>query len=150
MSRLKLLGTKELVYLSFPIILWVMFYFVTVDFFKDFVTAKWKLPNPAQPETFSVPYKIRTENINLSEIESIITVKPYKAAVKPKTAQKKESPPQYKISFIYIGKDRYVIINGKLLKEGENISRDEKIIKIYRDGVLLKGKWGERWIRFLN
>ena len=150
MSRLKLLGTKELVYLSFPIILWVMFYFVTVDFFKDFVTAKWKLPNPTQPETFSVPYKIRTENINLSEIESIITVKPYKASVKPKTAQKKESPPQYKISFIYIGKDRYVIINGKLLKEGENISRDEKIIKIYRDGVLLKGKWGERWIRFLN
>ncbi|MDQ7056696.1 MAG: hypothetical protein Q9M89_09710 [Persephonella sp.] len=86
----------------------------------------------------------------MSEVEGIITVEPYRAEIETKTAQEMEKPPQYTISFIYIGKGRYVIINGKLLKEGENISKNEKIIKIYRDGVLLKGKWGERWIRFLR
>ncbi len=74
--------------------------------------------------------------------------------VNPKVAQtdkSSEPPPKYKLTFIYIGvRDRYVIINGRILKEGDMVSAEEKIIKIDRRAVLLSGKWGERWIRLLD
>ncbi len=56
-------------------------------------------------------------------------------------------PPQYKLTFTYTGsKKRYTIINGMLFKEGDMVSPDERIIKITREGVLLSGKWGKRWL----
>ncbi|MBK3331624.1 hypothetical protein GWK41_00925 [Persephonella atlantica] len=150
MKKFKILGNREIAYLSFPIALGVLFYFLTADFVKSLIVKSWKLPDYHQTKPVYLFSEFYKEGLKLSEIKDIITVKPYEITVKTKTVQEEEKPPRYLISFIYIGKSRYVIINGKLLKEGENVSKDEKIVKIYTDGVLLKGKWGERWIRFLR
>lgn len=58
-----------------------------------------------------------------------------------------DSPPQYKINSILKGEDRtFAVINGKIYHRGDKISEDEKIARIETRRILLKGKWGERWI----
>ena len=68
------------------------------------------------------------------------------------TSQKPpEKPPEYTVIFTYVGLLKsYAIINGRLLKEGDMVSNEERIIKIKRDGVLLSGRWGKRWIKVLK
>ncbi len=62
-----------------------------------------------------------------------------------------EKPPQYRVIFTYVGLIKsYAIINGRLLKEGDKVSNVERIIKIKKDGVLLSGKWGKRWIKVIE
>ena len=66
-------------------------------------------------------------------------------------AKKEEKPPSYKVTFTYVGAVRsFAIIDGRLFREGDMVSENERIIKIKRDGVLLSGKWGERWIKILE
>ncbi len=150
MKGLKELGNREIAYLSFPVVFSVFIYFLTVNYVKGLLADKWSLSTTYRVETFVIPSQIKEKKIELSEIKDILTVKPYQVVVKKENSLQKEKPPQYKISFIYIGNSRYAIINGRLLKEGENISKDEKVIKIHKNGILLKGRWGERWIRFLK
>lgn len=57
-----------------------------------------------------------------------------------------KKPPSYSLQFVFIGRKRYAIVNGKLFMEGEHISPDEKIVKITKRGVLLYGRWGKRWL----
>jgi hypothetical protein len=58
-----------------------------------------------------------------------------------------DNPPQYKINSILKGEDRtFAVINGKIYHRGDKISEDEKIARIETRRILLKGKWGERWI----
>lgn len=65
--------------------------------------------------------------------------------------ENKKKLPDYEIQFIYIGaQDKYVLINNKLYKEGDSISRNEKIIKIEKNRILLEGVWGKRWIYLIN
>ena len=65
--------------------------------------------------------------------------------------EKQEKPPPYRVSFTFVGAIRsFAIIDGRLFKEGDMVSKDEKIVKIMRDGVLLSGKWGRRWLRILE
>ncbi len=62
-----------------------------------------------------------------------------------------ERPPQYRVIFTYVGLIKsYAIIDGRLLKEGDKVSNVERIIKIKKDGVLLSGKWGKRWIKVME
>ena len=69
----------------------------------------------------------------------------------PVEAKEEEKPPSYKVTFTYVGAVRsFAIIDGRLFKEGDMVSENEKIVKIKRDGVLLSGKWGERWIKILE
>ncbi len=66
-------------------------------------------------------------------------------------AKKEEKPPSYKVTFTYVGAVRsFAIIDGRLFREGDMVSENERIIKINRDGVLLSGKRGERWIKILE
>ncbi|QAR31845.1 hypothetical protein EP073_00025 [Geovibrio thiophilus] len=65
-------------------------------------------------------------------------------------AEKKEdpdAPPKYRISSILRGEDRtFAVINGKIYHRGDKISADEHIARIETRRILLKGKWGDRWI----
>ncbi len=66
---------------------------------------------------------------------------------RPVSLEKPERPPTYRVTFTYVGERRnYAIINGMLLKEGDPVSQYERVVKITREGVLLSGKWGERWL----
>ena len=71
----------------------------------------------------------------------------------PQQAQEetKEPPPNYKLSFVYVGRSKkFAVINGKLYKEGDLLPSEERILKIRKDSILLTGKWGERWIKLLD
>lgn len=58
-----------------------------------------------------------------------------------------EGPPKYRISSILKGEDRtFAVINGKIYHRGDKISEDEHIARIDTRRILLKGKWGDRWI----
>ncbi len=58
-----------------------------------------------------------------------------------------EGPPKYRISSILKGEDRtFAVINGKIYHRGDKISEDEQIARIETRRILLKGKWGDRWI----
>ncbi|GEM_PF-2691242 len=78
----------------------------------------------------------------------VVEIKKEENVQKPK---KEEKPPEYRVTFTFVGTVRnYAIINGRLLKEGDPVSENEKIIKIRKDGVLLTGKWGERWLKIME
>lgn len=65
--------------------------------------------------------------------------------------QKQVGPPNYELSFTYISSGKkYAIINGMLFTEGQNVSSEERIIKITKEGVLLSGKWGKRWLKVVD
>ena len=69
----------------------------------------------------------------------------------PVDAKEEQKPPQYRVTFTFVGAVRsFAIIDGRLFREGDMVSENEKIVKIKRDGVLLSGKWGERWIKILE
>lgn len=72
----------------------------------------------------------------------ILAGKPEKAG--PGEAEGK--PPPYRLSFTFVGRKKYAIINGKLFREGERISPHERIVRISEGKVLLSGRWGKRWL----
>lgn len=55
-------------------------------------------------------------------------------------------PPKLRVTTIVISKERVAVIEGRLFKEGDVIHSGERIVKITRDGVLLEGRWGRRWV----
>ncbi|EDP73298.1 hypothetical protein [Hydrogenivirga sp. 128-5-R1-1] len=66
----------------------------------------------------------------------------------PKVDRKKQPPPIYHISMVYIGANKkFVVINNRLLMEGDFVSDKEYIVLIKNDGVLLDGAWGRRWLK---
>ncbi|EDP76669.1 hypothetical protein [Hydrogenivirga sp. 128-5-R1-1] len=88
-------------------------------------------------------------NPEVVNVLSYIDLKPKKAEKPPaETGKEPEKPPTYVLSFTYVGeRRRYAIINGMLVKEGDRLSPEEKVVRITREGVLLSGKWGKRWLR---
>ncbi len=61
-----------------------------------------------------------------------------------------EKPPAYRVQFVFLGEKKYAIIDGRLFKEGDPVSPEEKIVKITRKGVLLSGRWGKRWLYLIE
>jgi hypothetical protein len=58
-----------------------------------------------------------------------------------------DTPPRYKVSSIIKGEDRtFAVINGKIYRRGDKISENEVIARIDSRRILLRGKWGDRWI----
>ena len=55
--------------------------------------------------------------------------------------------PVYTVSSIFIGKSRkFAVINNNIVKVGEQIGNDEKIVDIKDGKVHVAGPWGERWL----
>ncbi len=57
-----------------------------------------------------------------------------------------KTPQNLKVSFIYLGKDKYVIINGVLYKEGDTISGIYKVDRIEKGRVKISWSNGEKWL----
>ena len=149
MDILKKIGNKELIVLVSPLILGVFIFVLINDFIKQKIISHWKDSLNYYPEVVEFEFKEKKEKkVDTDLLQTLLYIKPYTIKTVKKTKVPQKPPSFYKISFIYIGKNRYTIINGKLYTEGERISPEEKIIKITKNGVLLRGKWGERWIKF--
>ncbi|WP_457634558.1 hypothetical protein [Persephonella sp.] len=151
MDILKKIGTKELTVLVSPLIAGVFIFILLNDLIKQKIIEHWGSYLNYYPEIIDIEFTEKKEKkVDIEFLQTVLNIKPYsvKTANKVKTPEK--PPPFYKISFIYIGKNRYTIINGKLFTEGEKVSPEEKIVRISKEGVLLKGKWGERWIKFYD
>jgi hypothetical protein len=111
------------------------------------VAGKEKVPLP------DLQFKEAEFNREVLDLMALIEVKRPKPAPKPQPARKElqEKPPAYRVTFTYIGlKKSYAIINGQLFEEGDHVSPYERIVKITREGVLLSGRWGERWLPLLE
>jgi len=151
METLKKIGSKELTILVSPLIVGIFIFVIFSDFIKQQIINHWKDLLNYYPEVIDFEFSEKKEKkADILFLQTVIQVRPYTAKTVEKAAAPQKPPPYYKISFVYIGKNRYTIINGKLYREGEKISPDEKIVRISKDGVLLKGKWGERWIKFYD
>jgi len=148
----KLLGTKDLFMLVLPLVAGTILYLGLGNLLKRIFPMKEEYIT-----TSSLPDVLEFKDYEFIDPElfaASIKVKPYKITTSQKnnsiTTENKEPPPSYKISFIYIGNHKYVIIDNKLYKEGDTLPSSEKIVKITKSGVLLRGKWGDRWVKFLN
>lgn len=119
----------------------------------SFVKALAKVKNfeLEKPADYSVYLSDRF--IQLQKNERQVAV----AAVK-NTADTKESDekvelpptPKYLVSSIFVGKIRqFAVINDKVVKIGDKLSYGEEIINIKDGKILVKGKWGDRWL-FVN
>ena len=151
MDILKNIGNRELVILVSPLILGVFIFVLLNSFVKQKIINYWRDPLNYYPEVVDFEFKEKKEKkVDIDLLQSLLYVRPYTVKKDEKKKIPRKPPPQYKISFIYIGKNRYTIINGRLYREGDMISPDEKIVRISKNGVLLKGKWGERWIEFYS
>ncbi|WP_457641188.1 hypothetical protein [Persephonella sp.] len=155
MENIKNISTKYLVLLIFPLLLvWIP------------LILKENIISPVSKiliDKLENQFKVKKDYVELSilppkeepeltiyTIANSLEIKPYTKEI---FTEKKvtEPPPNYKISFIYIGiNKRFAIINGKLYRENDRISKDERIIRIERNKILLFGKWGERWIEFIK
>ncbi len=94
-------------------------------------------------------FEVKEIALSPEVFEVLSEVKLKRGKVQKQVAEKKEvkAPPSYRLSFTYVGpKSRYAIINGRLVKEGEMLSEEERVIRITRKGVLLSGRWGRRWL----
>ncbi|NPA58428.1 MAG: hypothetical protein GXN94_03935 [Aquificae bacterium] len=155
----KMLTPKDIFYMVLPVVAGLVLFVIGINYGKRLV------PMPAVEEDFSFLEEMEkgiftvkhpeVKFISRELFEIILEIRPYQEKVhlpdrdgRERQTVKQEQPPQYKVSFIYIGKGRYAIINGKLYKEGDILPSDEKIVKITKNGVLIKGKWGDRWLKF--
>jgi len=152
----RFLGAKEILFIIFPIITAVFISILITGYFKNFLLSgviNDRLSSPRAISTGDIFEYVKTPFISRELFENIIDIRPYAETIKEYPESQTEiqqNPPDYTVSFIYIGRNKYAIINGKLYSEGEILPSDEKIIRITKRGVLLKGKWGDRWLRFLG
>ncbi len=155
MNLTKILGrltVKEYILLSLPIIIAIFLYTLFSSYLERAIYKIAEDNLNYSPEIPQIPSIVRIKTEGEQTLISLIEVRPYtapKIEEKTKTVEK-APPPTYRISFIYIGKHKYVIIDNKLWSEGDTLPYGEKILRITKDGVLVTGKWGERWIKFLR
>ncbi|WP_293446076.1 hypothetical protein [Persephonella sp.] len=151
MDILKKIGSKELTALVSPLIAGVFIFILLDGFLRQKIIEHWGSYLNYYPEIIDIEFTEKKEkSVDIEFLQTVLNIKPYTVKTANKIKTPEQPPPFYKISFIYIGKSRYTIINGKLYTEGDKVSPEERIVRISKEGVLLKGKWGERWIKFYD
>jgi len=145
------LGAKELLYIVSPIILFFILSIYVSNFIQDFISKKvqsytsslkLEIKMPLEVEKFVEKKHLYNEEEILSSLD-VVDLKISKGEAQKNIAP----PPKYELTFIYIGtKERYAIINGVIVKEGDPVSGEERVVRIEKDRVLLDGRWGKRWI----
>lgn len=140
-----------------PILALVAAYYAEDFFFKRLESfAKPRKPSLQIPQLVGIPEPtFDRENIKalrslFKEEEKPISKIPQGVPLpKPVQGQKEQEkpPPSYTLSFVFLGPEgNYAIINGKVFREGDRVSPDERIVKITKEGVVLEGRWGRRWL----
>jgi rRNA-processing protein FCF1 len=85
-------------------------------------------------------------------VEQVPKEKPATAAITPKTTpvvQKPRTIASYNIKVSLISWEhgnKYVIINDRVLREGESTSSGIRVAKIEKNQVLLTNKWSSQWV----
>ncbi len=121
---------------------------------SSFVHENLKLTEPLTVKDVSgIPdLQVKSTNFDPEVVNLLASVEVRKKEEIPvQVMERPEKPPQYRVTFTYVGlKKNYAIINGMLFREGDPVSPDERVVKITREGVLLSGRWGERWLRVVE
>jgi len=86
------------------------------------------------------------------EMLSYVELRPKveKTAQTEVTQERLQEPPSHKVQLVFLGRRNYAIVDGRLLREGEDLSPEERVVRITKDGVLVSGRWGKRWLRVLE
>lgn len=172
MRRLKHLGTREAALVIVPLIISGWFFYgtylgsslMTGDTRKSITEAPQKADSPLDR---SRAFALKLTGTDLSEHGKEFSLRPIDersfltlldnsetytqfsetARASPDTQITEDTPPRYKVSSILKGEDRtFAVINGKIYRQGDKISENEEIARIEVRRILLRGKWGERWI----
>lgn len=76
--------------------------------------------------------------------------KPEQPAEGSKKALQKAKPgpaPVYKVTGVFVGKlQKFAVVNDKMVKIGDKLKSGEKVTEIQNSRILLKGRWGDRWL----
>ncbi|NPA42014.1 MAG: general secretion pathway protein GspB [Aquificae bacterium] len=109
------------------------------------------LGGPSEVPTLSIPQVSLENTDNLKKALNIITKLDFEPKVVQEEEQLQEREITYELRFVFVGKrERYAIINGKLVREGEKLYEGVRVLKITPDGVLLSGKGGRRWVYLID
>ncbi len=133
-----------------PIIIFALWFFYRETLEQKFLTYFTKhILSPFKTKQITVSFvleKYKPVQIDREFISYIFKPLKEERAIAVAVQRKVPPPEKIKLSFIYLGKDKYVIINGKLYREGDFISGVYKIDRIEKEKV--KIVWGQqyRWL----
>ena len=139
---------KALLHLFIPPLTLVVFLFffkghydyLLENLLRGFLYSRESLPRLVKFEVVDV----KPISYNITFLEKMLPKRPIYFG----RGEKLPPPPQYRVSFIYVGKEkRFAIINGKLYQEGDKLGKYEFIEKIKEGKIKLRGRWGERWLK---
>lgn len=172
MKRLKRLGAREAALVTVPLIIsgWIFYgaYLGSSFMLKPALKNISGAPSSAESPLYKVrplaekltsaDFSRQTEEFTLRPVDersffaSLDNSETYTqfseaASASPGTQTTEDTPPRYKVSSILKGDDRtFAVINGKIYRRGDKISENEEILRIDTRRILLRGKWGDRWI----
>ncbi len=150
----EILDLKRWILITIPVLIVILGIYTSLNYIYSFISIKEKfriedyIGNYSLLLNLDIPKKARKINFEIFDYLNLIKFESNRKIITATEEKKEASPPVYKINLVYIrdGK-KYVVINGKILTEGSKISDKEYIVKIEKDGVLLNGYWGARWIK---
>ncbi len=124
-------------------------------FFSEFLVSLAKdllLPSTGKGFASLPDFEVKRERMETEVMDYLALLKvEERIPARVQIEKDKEEPPAYSVSFTYVGPKRgYAIINGALVKEGDRLPSGEGVVKITKEGVLLEGRWGRRWVYILK
>lgn len=130
----------------------LLFFSLILAISSPFVAKKAKVPTFISPEEQRIADAREPAKIEIVQRKDFTTAEirdPFRVAERAKlSATNQRKPlPTGSISLIYLGRERYVIINDRIFKEGD-VFENLTVAKILNDRILLKSPEGEEiWLR---
>ncbi|HBH87299.1 MAG TPA: hypothetical protein DDY17_06845 [Syntrophaceae bacterium] len=137
-----------IILVSVPVVALLIMYMISgVKFSPSFSAEEQKVFNFSDEQT---PQFAHRKQLPVIRIKSPISLSQNAERGFPKTSLVEMSPPPdatgKRVSFILLHKKRNLaIVDGKLVHEGDLLG-NQKIAKIEKDKILLKGREGEKWL----
>ena len=139
---------KYLLFLAVPLAVAVGMSFYASSLIISYMRDDLRVIGGERPPSIPVVRSLHAgESRELAEFLSYLSIKPTPAYLPKKTG---ERPPAYRLQLVLLGEENYAIINDMLFREGDILPSEERIVRITREGVLLSGKWGKRWIYLIK
>jgi hypothetical protein len=118
---------------------------------RDFIRALLSEPDFGESATLDFD-KFKDNLFIMSMKNDIKTEEPAKVAKSSKNKdkdekQKVEPAPDYSLTTIFRGsKKQFAVVNDKIYRINDSLPSGEKVVLIESGKILLKGKWGKRWL----